>query len=183
MSLSDYSLPIVITLIILSIVFLLLPASYGEDIETTRAGGNRRFRVQVLVLGDIGRSPRMQYHALSIAKHGALVDLIGYQGESRIFLTGCQLLKLIESELHPEIPSNSNIAVHPLSPTPKFLKTNSIWLFLIFGPLKVLFQICSLWSVLGYRTRPAKWMLIQVGHGNVGCTKHHCFYKCGLFYR
>ncbi len=35
---------------------------------------------QVVVLGDIGRSPRMQYHAISIAKHGGLVDLIGYQG-------------------------------------------------------------------------------------------------------
>lgn len=37
-------------------------------------------RIQVLVLGDIGRSPRMQYHALSIAKHGGTVDLIGYHG-------------------------------------------------------------------------------------------------------
>ena len=36
--------------------------------------------VQVVVLGDIGRSPRMQYHAISIAKHGGRVQLIGYQG-------------------------------------------------------------------------------------------------------
>ena len=36
--------------------------------------------VQVLVLGDIGRSPRMQYHAMSIAKHGGRVDVIGYKG-------------------------------------------------------------------------------------------------------
>ena len=36
--------------------------------------------VQVLVLGDIGRSPRMTYHALSIAKHGGKVNLIGYLG-------------------------------------------------------------------------------------------------------
>jgi beta-1,4-mannosyltransferase len=36
--------------------------------------------VQVVVLGDIGRSPRMQYHALSIAQHGGKVILIGYQG-------------------------------------------------------------------------------------------------------
>src|SRR4051812_24098009 len=34
--------------------------------------------VQVVVLGDIGRSPRMQYHAISIAKHGGRVYLIGY---------------------------------------------------------------------------------------------------------
>jgi beta-1,4-mannosyltransferase len=36
--------------------------------------------MQILVLGDIGRSPRMQYHALSIARHGGKVDLIGYKG-------------------------------------------------------------------------------------------------------
>lgn len=38
--------------------------------------------VHVLVLGDIGRSPRMMYHALSIAKHGGKVNLIGYLGEA-----------------------------------------------------------------------------------------------------
>lgn len=39
-----------------------------------------KISVQVLVLGDIGRSPRMQYHAMSIAKHGGRVDVIGYNG-------------------------------------------------------------------------------------------------------
>ncbi len=34
----------------------------------------------MLVLGDIGRSPRMQYHALSASKLGARVELIGYTG-------------------------------------------------------------------------------------------------------
>jgi beta-1,4-mannosyltransferase len=38
--------------------------------------------VHVLVLGDIGRSPRMTYHALSIAKHGGKVNLIGYLGKT-----------------------------------------------------------------------------------------------------
>lgn len=36
---------------------------------------------QVLVLGDIGRSPRMQYHAHSIARHGGRVQLVGYKGK------------------------------------------------------------------------------------------------------
>jgi beta-1,4-mannosyltransferase len=36
--------------------------------------------IQIVVLGDIGRSPRMQYHAISIAKHGGRVYLIGYEG-------------------------------------------------------------------------------------------------------
>lgn len=41
---------------------------------------SRKCSVQVVVLGDVGRSPRMQYHALSIAKHGGTVDIIGYHG-------------------------------------------------------------------------------------------------------
>lgn len=35
----------------------------------------------VLVLGDVGRSPRMQYHAMSLASHGVRVTLVGYTGE------------------------------------------------------------------------------------------------------
>lgn len=63
--------------------------------------------VQIVVLGDIGRSPRMQYHALSIAKHGGRVFLIGYQGARPIcnftetirFLTYLQSQKCIQTLL------------------------------------------------------------------------------------
>ncbi|XP_019348668.1 chitobiosyldiphosphodolichol beta-mannosyltransferase isoform X2 [Alligator mississippiensis] len=34
--------------------------------------------VCVAVLGDLGRSPRMQYHALSLARHGRRVALLGF---------------------------------------------------------------------------------------------------------
>lgn len=36
--------------------------------------------VCIVVLGDIGRSPRMQYHATSFAAEGFNVDLVGYGG-------------------------------------------------------------------------------------------------------
>jgi hypothetical protein len=52
----------------------------GKDAKSKPAFRSGR-TVQVVVLGDIGRSPRMQYHALSLAKHGARVYLIGYKGE------------------------------------------------------------------------------------------------------
>lgn len=39
-------------------------------------------RACIVVLGDIGRSPRMQYHALSLLKEGYDVDIIGYGGSS-----------------------------------------------------------------------------------------------------
>lgn len=71
------------TLVIITLfTLLLLPAGDGQLTSLPRAG-KRSTRVQVLVLGDIGRSPRMQYHALSIAKNGGLVDLVGYLGEYR----------------------------------------------------------------------------------------------------
>jgi beta-1,4-mannosyltransferase len=88
-------LGLVVVLSTLFTIFLLtLPSQYhlssvndqGNKIHVkTRHGedalqGNRARSVQVVVLGDIGRSPRMQYHALSIAKHGAKVFLIGYHG-------------------------------------------------------------------------------------------------------
>ena len=88
----------------------------------------------------------MQYHALSIARHGAQVDLIGY----------------LESDIHPDILANpAAIKVHSLDPTPEYLRTKNNRLFLLYGPLKVLFQIWTLWIVLGYRTRPARWLLVQ----------------------
>lgn len=37
--------------------------------------------VAILVLGDIGRSPRMMYHAESFAKSGFETYMIGYPGE------------------------------------------------------------------------------------------------------
>ena len=37
-------------------------------------------RTAVIVLGDLGRSPRMQYHAASLAAAGSDVDLIGLDG-------------------------------------------------------------------------------------------------------
>jgi len=37
-------------------------------------------RVHVVVLGDVGRSPRMQFHALSLANVGFQVCVFGYLG-------------------------------------------------------------------------------------------------------
>lgn len=50
------------------------------------ADGRLTGSVHVLVLGDIGRSPRMTYHALSLARHNVPVELIGYLGTSQSYL-------------------------------------------------------------------------------------------------
>lgn len=64
----------------------------GEKIELKGKDGKKKLNfkagrtTQVVVLGDIGRSPRMQYHAISIAKHGGKVYLVGYQGKHAFFV-------------------------------------------------------------------------------------------------
>ncbi|XP_032699697.1 chitobiosyldiphosphodolichol beta-mannosyltransferase [Lontra canadensis] len=40
--------------------------------------GRAKWHVIIVVLGDVGRSPRMQYHALSFAKSGFSVTLLGF---------------------------------------------------------------------------------------------------------
>ncbi len=56
-------------------------------------------RTAVIVLGDLGRSPRMQYHAASLAAAGGEVDLIGLDGSAAI----------------PAVASNPRIKCHRLS--------------------------------------------------------------------
>lgn len=41
-------------------------------------GEPEKKNVCVVVLGDIGRSPRMQYHAQSLIREGYNVDIVGY---------------------------------------------------------------------------------------------------------
>jgi beta-1,4-mannosyltransferase len=55
-------------------------------------------RTAVIVIGDLGRSPRMQYHAASLAAAGSDVDLIGLEGAA----------------VMPALASNARIRVHRL---------------------------------------------------------------------
>ncbi|KAL1966169.1 hypothetical protein VTN77DRAFT_4721 [Rasamsonia byssochlamydoides] len=128
-----------------SLVTVIVLLSQSAKKGRTGTRDTSKVSAQILVLGDIGRSPRMQYHALSIARRGGYVDIIGYH----------------ESDPHPDILSNERISIVPLPAHPAFLQTSNKLLFLLFGPLKVLFQIASLWSCLAYRTKPAKWLLVQ----------------------
>ncbi|POS74282.1 chitobiosyldiphosphodolichol beta-mannosyltransferase [Diaporthe helianthi] len=126
-----------VVLTLLVAVFLLSPTTY-------RPAAKRHVTAQVLVLGDIGRSPRMQYHALSIAKHGGTVELIGYH----------------ESALLPALTKLPNVTVCALGAPPALLRSKSAP-FIITGPLKVLWQVFNLFHVLLYDTQPAQWLLVQ----------------------
>ncbi|PLN75681.1 putative beta-1,4-mannosyltransferase [Aspergillus taichungensis] len=137
---------------VVTLFICMLPSQYGaenpaakEESAAKDDSSPPKTTAQILVLGDIGRSPRMQYHALSIARGGGQVDIIGYH----------------ESELHPDISSHPRISIVALPPHPAYLQTSNKLLFLLFAPLKVLFQVACLWTALAYRTKPAKWLLVQ----------------------
>lgn len=66
---------------------LLLLTITGIVWRVRRVRGKHSLRsVAILVLGDIGRSPRMMYHAQSFAENGFLTDLIGYGGEQSSYI-------------------------------------------------------------------------------------------------
>ncbi|XP_063474323.1 chitobiosyldiphosphodolichol beta-mannosyltransferase isoform X3 [Symphalangus syndactylus] len=63
--------------LVLLALCLLLPLLLLGGWKRWRRGRAARHVVAV-VLGDVGRSPRMQYHALSLAMHGFSVTLLGF---------------------------------------------------------------------------------------------------------
>ena len=63
------------TLIMLSIFVVLKLVNFFTTIKISQK------EAFVVVLGDLGRSPRMNYHSLSLAKLGYQVKMIGYAGK------------------------------------------------------------------------------------------------------
>ncbi|ODH14147.1 hypothetical protein ACO22_06660 [Paracoccidioides brasiliensis] len=141
------------TTLVISTLLLILPSRYERNQPTSRnppSDSNQRIRnptssVQIVVLGDIGRSPRMQYHALSIANHNCDVSLIGYTS----------------SAVHPDLVKNPRVAIVPLASPPNFLRTSNRYLFPVLAALKLLHQTWCLWIAVAYRSKPAQWMLVQ----------------------
>jgi len=55
-----------------------------DTMNETKLAEKKMIHIVVLVLGDLGRSPRMQYHANSLLKQGHTVSFVGYDGEDLI---------------------------------------------------------------------------------------------------
>ena len=86
-------------------------------------------RVGVVVLGDMGRSPRMQYHVLSLVSHGFEVDMIGYQGTT----------------LPDSITTNEMVKVVHMRPVPAFVSRLPKLLAYV---VKSLWQVCKRYILL-----------------------------------
>ncbi|KIM84705.1 glycosyltransferase family 33 protein [Piloderma croceum F 1598] len=99
--------------------------------------------VAILVLGDIGRSPRMMYHAESFAKNDYETFLVGYPGSKPI----------------PSLLSLPHIHFLYLSSPPKPLTHLP---FLLSAPIKITLQIISVLSALLIRIpQPPEFILVQ----------------------
>lgn len=57
--------------------------------------------VAIVVLGDVGRSPRMQYHALSVLSKGAKLSIVGYCGEELVPSLAAQKSQINLVLFHP----------------------------------------------------------------------------------
>jgi len=66
--------------------------------------------VLILVLGDAGRSPRMQYHALSLLQSGCDVTLCGYGGN--------RLIEPLEQQIERGSSPSPFFTFCPLPPHP-----------------------------------------------------------------
>ena len=84
-----------------------------------------RKRVCVVVIGDIGHSPRMQMHSLSLARTGFDVDLVGH----------------VSSRPYEEVCSNSDIRLHGVSEAPDF---NRLMPRIMAWALRIVWQTVSL---------------------------------------
>ncbi|KZT24677.1 glycosyltransferase family 33 protein [Neolentinus lepideus HHB14362 ss-1] len=99
--------------------------------------------VAILVLGDVGRSPRMMYHAESFTKHGFETYLIGYEGARPI----------------PSLLSLPHIHLTYLPGPPSLLLG---FPFIVLAPFKVLHQVISiLHALLGRIPHPPEFILVQ----------------------
>ncbi|KAG8907752.1 mannosyltransferase [Tulasnella sp. 403] len=131
--------------IIWAIITLAFPFMLWGTIRNLRTRKPPATRsVTIVVLGDIGRSPRMMYHAESFANAGFDTVMVGYY----------------ETAPPPSLLTAPGIQFFRLMPPPKLPKK----LFVFLAPLKVMVQILSLSYALliGWRPhRPPQFILVQ----------------------
>lgn len=118
---------------------------------------NSNRNICVIVLGDIGRSPRMQYHVRSLLNHKFNVDLIGY----------------LDTPPLDEIKQDPRVHTHKLSPFPELNLPN-----LLKYIFKSLWQMLSLFIALFSIQRP-NVILCQNPPGIP--TLFVCYAYCCLF--
>jgi beta-1,4-mannosyltransferase len=114
-----------------------IPAAVGDRVV---------MHATVIVLGDLGRSPRMQYHALALAEQGFFVDLVGEAGTPT----------MIDVQRHPGIRTHRLTAPSSAAnrPWPRLA-------LLVHAASRQVLQAVQLLRTLGLRTRAPDVVLVQ----------------------
>ncbi|XP_072464333.1 chitobiosyldiphosphodolichol beta-mannosyltransferase isoform X1 [Notamacropus eugenii] len=125
-----------------SVAPVLLALALGFLLLVWRARRRPRVRsVCVVVVGDVGRSPRMQYHALSLARRGFDVTLLGYSG----------------SKPHDELLSNKRIHILHMPEVNRISVGPRVFQYVI----KVIIQAIYLLYDLLLKAPPVDYILLQ----------------------
>jgi len=142
--------------------------------SSTQSSDRRRAKQQhviVMVLGDIGRSPRMQYHTLSLLEDGHFVTLIGYAGENLILPLEMALDQSTTANINTEVDKPAYYGhLHVLRMSPYQLPKTFPLYRLLYYPFRLLSLsycvIYTLWielaNVLPHtKNIPASAILVQ----------------------
>ena len=144
-------------------------------------------RVMVIVLGDIGRSPRIQYQAQSFMDIGHDVDIIGYPGRLAVVAAlnattaacaiCCRMTWSVARyparsflyDIHCpgteplyELVESPKVQFHYLTLPPQLPAGTRKLVFLARAPFKVLHQIYGLARIMLFTTKRPDHILIQV---------------------
>ncbi|OAD77283.1 glycosyltransferase family 33 protein [Phycomyces blakesleeanus NRRL 1555(-)] len=101
--------------------------------------------VQVVVLGDIGRSPRMRSHAVQLADAGCIVDLIGY----------------VETHPTSRITTHRSIRVRRLRPAFSLPEKFPKLIYILWAPFKAIWIALQLAWVMNCITQTPEYIFIQ----------------------
>jgi len=117
----------------------------------------------VVVLGDIGRSPRIMYHAQSFALNDFETYVVGYKGVVTMSIPGMNLISSSGSREVPSLLSLPRVRFVYLPVPPAFIANMPRQLFLILAPFKVAFQLFTIIYALFYGIEhPPEFILVQV---------------------
>ncbi|CAD6581721.1 MAG: mannosyltransferase [Tremellales sp. Tagirdzhanova-0007] len=129
-------------IIVASLIFGVGIAMIASFIDGLTRKPLKRQTATILVLGDIGRSPRMMYHAESFAEHGWETMIIGYGDTSPI----------------PALLEYRHVHILPLYNLPALISSLP---WILRAPIKIVHQIASVYFCLAQIPFRTEILLVQ----------------------
>ncbi|OMJ07138.1 Chitobiosyldiphosphodolichol beta-mannosyltransferase [Smittium culicis] len=101
--------------------------------------------VTIVVLGDIGMSPRMQYHAISLAKNDFNVDIVAYK----------------ESDTKKVLSEYPNIKIHSIPIFPEMTNSGDSSGYYLYAFMKVFYQLFYILFNLLFMINSPGYIIVQ----------------------